>query len=87
MNSGELKAMIATWPIFMGPARQKPAWQHNDFEKMKMANQPMVCQCEPTAFITYTPDAAVALYMLSEKRKCLWTNLAPSYCETCIDGQ
>jgi len=88
MNSGELKAMIATSADFYGPRTSKTSVASiMIFEKMKNGKsaQWFVNANQPHSF-TYTPDAAVALYML-RKRKCLWTNLAPSYCETCIDGQ
>jgi nucleoside-diphosphate-sugar epimerase len=67
MNSGELKAMIATSADFYGPRTSKTSVASiMIFEKMKNGKsaQWFVNANQPHSF-TYTPDAAVALYMLA----------------------
>jgi nucleoside-diphosphate-sugar epimerase len=68
MNSGVLKALIATSADFYGPRTQKTSVAGiMVFEKMKKgkAAQWFVDAKQPHSF-TYTPDAAIALYMLAE---------------------
>src|ERR1700712_741167 len=67
MNSGGLKAMIATSADFYGPRTSKTSVAGiMIFEKMKNGKsaQWFVNPKQPHSF-TYTPDAAVALYMLA----------------------
>ena len=67
MNSGEIKAMIATSADFYGPRTSKTSVASiMIFEKMKNGKsaQWFVNAKQPHSF-TYTPDAAVALYMLA----------------------
>jgi nucleoside-diphosphate-sugar epimerase len=67
MNSGSLKAMIATSADFYGPRTSKTSVASiMIFEKMKngKAAQWFVNASQPHSF-TYTPDAALALYLLS----------------------
>jgi nucleoside-diphosphate-sugar epimerase len=67
MNSGGIKAMIATSADFYGPRTSKTSVASiMIFEKMKNGKsaQWFVNAEQPHSF-TYTPDAAVALYMLA----------------------
>jgi nucleoside-diphosphate-sugar epimerase len=67
MNSGGLKAMIATSADFYGPRTSKTSVAGiMIFEKMKNGKsaQWFVNANQPHSF-TYTPDAAIALYMLA----------------------
>ena len=67
MHSGELKAMIATSADFYGPRTAKTSVAGiMIFDKMKNGKsaQWFVNANQPHSF-TYTPDAAVALYMLA----------------------
>jgi nucleoside-diphosphate-sugar epimerase len=67
MNSGGIKAMIATSADFYGPRTKKTSVAGiMIFEKMKSGKpaQWFVNAKQPHAF-TYTPDAALALYMLA----------------------
>lgn len=67
MNSGELKAMIATSADFYGPRTEKTSVAGiMIFDKMKKGKsaQWFVNPNQPHSF-TYTPDAAIALYMLA----------------------
>jgi len=67
MRSGELKAMIATSADFYGPRTAKTSVAGiMIFDKMKNGKsaQWFVNANQPHSF-TYTPDAAVALYMLA----------------------
>jgi nucleoside-diphosphate-sugar epimerase len=67
MNSGGIKAMIATSADFYGPRTSKTSVASiMIFEKMKNGKsaQWFVNAKQPHSF-TYTPDAAVALYMLA----------------------
>jgi nucleoside-diphosphate-sugar epimerase len=67
MRSGELKAMIATSADFYGPRTAKTSVAGiMIFDKMKNGKsaQWFVNAKQPHSF-TYTPDAAVALYMLA----------------------
>jgi nucleoside-diphosphate-sugar epimerase len=67
MNSGEIKAMIATSADFYGPRTAKTSVASiMIFDKMKKGKsaQWFVNAKQPHSF-TYTPDAAVALYMLA----------------------
>jgi nucleoside-diphosphate-sugar epimerase len=67
INSGELKAMIATSADFYGPRTTKTSVAGiMIFDKMKNGKsaQWFVNAKQPHSF-TYTPDAAVALYMLA----------------------
>jgi nucleoside-diphosphate-sugar epimerase len=67
MNSGGLKAIIATSADFYGPRTSKTSVASiMIFEKMKKGKsaQWFVNAKQPHSF-TYTPDAAVALYMLA----------------------
>lgn len=68
MSSGALKAMIATSADFYGPRTAKTSVAGiMIFDKMKNGKsaQWFVNANQPHSF-TYTPDAAVALYMLAE---------------------
>ncbi len=67
MNSGRIKAMIATSADFYGPRTKKTSVAGiMIFEKMKSSKtaQWFVNAKKPHSF-TYTPDAALALYLLS----------------------
>ena len=67
MNSGGIKALIATSADFYGPRTSKTSVASiMIFEKMKKGKsaQWFVNANQPHSF-TYTPDAAVALYMLA----------------------
>jgi nucleoside-diphosphate-sugar epimerase len=67
MKSGEIKAMIATSADFYGPRTKKTSVAGiMIFEKMKSGKpaQWFVNAKQPHSF-TYTPDAALALYLLS----------------------